>query len=255
MSKSFCLTELTESVLTVTINRPEARNALSRDTLIMLGNIFNGYKDNTNIKVVILKGMGEKSFAAGGDLKEFNNFRSKAEAEDISDIAFNALRAIKQFPVPVIAALNGSALGGGAELALACDFRVAAQHTKIGFVQASLGITSSWGGAIYLIERIGSSNALRLLTTAQVLNANDAKIASVIDEICSDNETLDECISRFIKPMIKIPSQSLRGSKALSIAYHEQLYKNLRATERSHFTHCWLHEDHWTRVEKILTHL
>src|SRR5918993_3980409 len=134
--------------LDVTINRPAKRNALSRDSLAALKRVFERHSGEHGIRVAVLTAAGEKSFAAGGDLKDLSTIRTLGEAAEMSRSARDVLDSIRRFPVPVVAALNGDALGGGAELAVACDMRVAATHARIGFVQGRLGITTAWGGGI-----------------------------------------------------------------------------------------------------------
>ncbi|MBM3359776.1 MAG: enoyl-CoA hydratase/isomerase family protein, partial [Betaproteobacteria bacterium] len=155
-------------VLNVSINRPDKRNALSRAVLGELKRVFSGHSGAQDLRVAVLRGAGEKSFAAGGDLRDLAQVRTRADTRRMAEQARDALEAIRSFPVPVVAALNGDALGGGAELAVACDFRVAASHARIGFIQGRLNIATAWGGGADLMRLVGPARALRLLAAAEL---------------------------------------------------------------------------------------
>ena len=174
-TSSFVLAEKIDSILFVTINRPEKRNALARDVLFQLKEIFTSYSHDEALALVVLTGAEDKSFAAGGDLIELNDVKTQEQARIMSDEAYGCLDAVRQFPLPVIAALNGDAMGGGSELAMACDFRLAAAHASLGFLQGKLNVTTAWGGGLDLIDLVGSSRALRLLATSALLTAEQAK--------------------------------------------------------------------------------
>ena len=135
MSDVHILSETRERVLYVTINRVEKHNALAISIIDTIGETFRAAAKDDALVAAVLRGAGEKTFAAGGDLRELAALRTAGEAETMARDAKTAFNAIRDFPVPVIAGLNGNAFGGGAELAVSCDFRVAANHARIGFVQ------------------------------------------------------------------------------------------------------------------------
>lgn len=133
-------------ILRVTVDRPERRNALARETLRELKTVFEIHAAQPDLRLAVLSGAGELAFCSGGDLVDLDDVRDQEATEQFAAEATAALDAIRMFPVPTIAALNGLALGGGAELAVACDMRLAASHAGIGFVQATLNISTAWGG-------------------------------------------------------------------------------------------------------------
>lgn len=239
--------------LDVTINRPDKRNALSQPALTLLKDIFESHAENPAIKLAVLTGAGEKSFAAGGDLVELASVRTIAEAEGMSRHSRAALDAVRRFPVPVIAMLNGDALGGGAELAVACDFRIAAPHARIGFVQGRLGISTAWGGGIDLAALVGPSRALLYLSRSDLFNAHDAKAAGLVDEIAGPGESLADAVGRFAAPMLGQVRQSLTAFKALVGAHRRGVSRaEMEDLETTRFAQAWCHEDHWALVNAVL---
>lgn len=247
------LAELAGSVLHVTVNRPEKRNALSRAVLAELKRVFTEYAEVSELRVAVLSGAGEKNFAAGGDLRDLAAVRTREEAHGMAEQARHALDAIRAFPVPVVAALNGDALGGGAELAVACDFRVAASHAHIGFIQGRLNIATAWGGGTDLMRLVGITNALRLLAASERLDAAGAQRLGLVDAVGAPEEPLRALTQRFIAPFLQQVPQVLRAFKALATAVRSGLpYAEVRALEARHLVETWVHPDHWQAADKIL---
>lgn len=237
-----------DAVLKLTVNRPEKRNALRLDLLDALGETLAGHAENKAIKVAVITASGDRCFAAGGDLQELDAIRSAPQAEAMSKRGRRALDRIRNFPLPVIAALNGLALGGGAELAMACDFRIAAQHAEIGFLQGQLAVTTAWGGGIDLVAAIGSQRALDLLISARRLTATQALEAGLFDRVCADNESLDTCLAAFLQPCLARSRQVLNGFKALAAGHRHIIHKHLSSIEQQHFVTSWTNDDHWVAV-------
>ena len=176
--------------LQVTINRPDRRNALSLELLDRLGETFTRYAADTTLKCAVLTAAGDRCFAAGGDLRELAVVRSEADTLAMSRRARAALAAVRCFPVPVLAALNGHALGGGAELALACDLRVATPQTELGFLQAQLNVTTAWGGGIDLLALLGPARGLALLLEARRLLVHTLlPVATISDQLGFEEAT------------------------------------------------------------------
>lgn len=239
--------------LDVTINRPTKRNALSREALALLRATLEAHAEDAEIKVLVLGGAGEKSFAAGGDLNDLSTLRTLEDAADMSRQSRAALEAVRRFPVPVVAALNGDALGGGAELAVACDLRVAAGHARIGFVQGRLGITTAWGGGIDLASLVGPSRALALLARCELLCAADAAAQGLVDRVAGPGETLADAVNDFVGPLLSLPRQVLAAFKALNLAYRRAAPRGeLEQIETDRFAETWVHDDHWRAADAIL---
>jgi enoyl-CoA hydratase len=246
------IAEIADGVLNATINRPEKRNALSRALLAELKRVFSDFAA-AGLRVAVLRGAGDKSFAAGGDLHELSRVRTTGETRRMAEEARDALDAIRFFPVPVVAALNGDALGGGAELAVACDFRVAASHAHIGFIQGRLNIATAWGGGEDLMRLVGPAKALRLLAASERVDAVAARELGLVDAAGAPGESLQAVIDRFIAPFREQAPHVLRAFKALAIAFRKgQPAAPVREIETRHLVETWVHPDHWEAADRIL---
>ena len=174
----------------ITINRPKKLNALNKDTITELSLAFKLLEDDTEVKVIILTGSGEKAFVAGADIAEFANF-SVDEGGNLArkgqEILFDY---VENLSTPVIAAINGFALGGGLELAMACHFRVASDNAKMGLPEVSLGVIPGYGGTQRLPQLVGKGKAMELIMTAAMISADDAKNYGLVNHVT----TLDELL-------------------------------------------------------------
>ncbi|TAK55870.1 MAG: enoyl-CoA hydratase/isomerase family protein [Gammaproteobacteria bacterium] len=243
------IVERHDSVVWLRINRPASRNALCRKTLAALGSAFAAAATDPALKAAVLSGEGDEAFAAGGDLKELSSVRSPGQAAELFDIASTALDELRHFPVPVIAALNGLALGGGAELALACDFRVAAAHAKIGYIQAQLNISPGFGGGADVMRLLGPSRAMLHCLTGVPLDARQAHAAGLVDQVAAEGESLACSVARFLEPILAQTAQVIRAYKAIAIAERLGLpLAERRKLERDSFAATWTHPDHWAAV-------
>jgi enoyl-CoA hydratase len=245
--------QVANGVLWVELNRPEQRNALSLEVLEELKSVFHDGAGDQVLRCAVLTGRGERSFAAGGDLKELDSMRSADDANRVLACGRAALDAIRAFPTPVIAAINGVAVGGGAELAVACDFRVSVASAKIGFVQGTLNISTAWGGAADLIGILGPTKALELLVSGRTVSANDALELGLVDKVCAEGESLRETADAFVAPWIGRPSHVIRALTAVSRAAKRERRRALENVESSAFLSTWVHEDHWRAAAAALS--
>jgi enoyl-CoA hydratase len=244
--------ESSGGVLRVTINRPDKRNALSAEVLRSLAEVFASNATDENLRVAILRGAGDQCFAAGGDLRELSAITTVDGAREMARDAKASLEQIRNFPLPVIAALNGDAMGGGAELSVACDFRIAAAHARIGFVQGRLNISTAWGGGIDLMHLVGPSIALGLLCRSDMLSGTEATVIGLVDAVARDGQSLDDLIANFIAPILKQSPQVLRAFKAVAKGVRSGLPRtDLNEIETAMFADTWVHEDHWAAAKKI----
>lgn len=246
------LASVRDGVLYVTLNRPEKRNPLSRAMLAALRQTFDAHRDN-ELALAVLSGAGERSFAAGGDLRDLERVRTPAQARKLFALGNGALQAIRTFPVPVVAALNGVALGGGAELALACDLRIAAAHARIGFVQGRLNIPAAWGGGSDLLAVVGPARGLELLASARVLSAGQARDAGLVEAVAEDGEPFATFVERSIAPWAKQRPQVMRAFKWQAAARKLGLPRTqIDGRDRDLFALAWCHPEHWEAAKSIL---
>lgn len=176
-------------VRTITLNRPKALNALNKKTLTEIEQAFLEIEANSGIRTVILTGAGDKSFVAGADIHEMKSF-SPIEAERFSRLGHRVLDTVSACRVPVIAAVNGYALGGGLELALACDFIYASEHASFGLVEAKLGLIPGFGGNARLMRRVGDAMAREMIFSALQLNAAEAFRTGLVNRVTQDGEVV-----------------------------------------------------------------
>lgn len=250
MSENQLLIRRTDDTLTLTINRPEKRNALKMSLLDEIGAALQAHNNDETLKCAIITATGDRCFAAGGDLQELDAIRSPEQAEAMSKRGRAALDQVRQFQLPVIAGLNGLAYGGGAELAMACDLRVAVPSAEIGFLQAQLNVTTAWGGGIDLIAAVGRQKALGLLLSSKRLSAEEACDLGLIEHVCAPGQDLDAGLQEFLSPYLQRSTQVLSGFKALALAHRKRLHETLNAVEQETFIASWTHPDHWAAVEQ-----
>lgn len=197
------LTKKEDQVFTITINRESKLNALNIQTLTDIKNAVLSIYDDAGVKGVIITGSGPKAFAAGADIEEFASFNIE-EGTRMSAEGHAVLNAIEHCPKPVIAAVNGFALGGGNELAMACHMRVASENAKFGQPEVNLGITPGYAGTQRLAQLIGKGRALELLMTADVINAQEAHRLGLVNHVVP----LDQLIGKCMEILGKIKSKS-----------------------------------------------
>jgi len=248
MSDDALLIKLQDGVLTLTINRPAQRNALNLALLDTLGAQLLAHRDTDDLRCAVITAAGDKCFAAGGDLKELDPLRSEAEARAMSQRVRRALNCVREFPLPVIGALNGLALGGGAELAMACDLRIAAAHAEIGFLQAQLNLTTAWGGGIDLLAAVGPGRGLELLLSARRIGAEEAAQLGLFNRVAPSGQSLETCLDEFLQVYKQRSPRVLRGFKAMALGQRRSLHEALADTEEAHFVDSWVHSDHWDAV-------
>ena len=185
------LIEKQDNLAIVTINRPTKLNALNKATIEELHTTFNDLNNDSTTKVIILTGSGEKAFVAGADISEFAHF-SVSEGEQLAakgqELLFDF---VQNLPTPVIAAVNGFALGGGLELAMSCHFRIASANAKMGLPEVTLGVIPGYGGTQRLAQLIGKGRAMELIMTANMIDAETAKSYGLVNHVVPQEELLD----------------------------------------------------------------
>ena len=175
----------------LTINRPKALNALNWDTLRDLGNFIEKDFPKEGIRALIITGSGDKAFVAGADIAQMSEM-SSTEFKEYTDYAHNVYSLIENSPCPSIAAINGYALGGGCELALACDIRIASEKAKMGFPEVKLGIFPGWGGSQRTTRIMGVGKAKELIFSGEMISAEEALRIGLVERVVPHEEIMSE---------------------------------------------------------------
>jgi enoyl-CoA hydratase len=237
-------------VLILTVDRPEARNALAGSTMRELDAHLSQLADREDVHCAVITGAGERAFIAGGDLKELESLRDEAFAGEMAEAMRASLDRIPSLPVPVIAAINGAALGGGAEVAIACDFRIACDDARIGFTQPLLGLMPAWGGIERLAASTGRSRALYLLTTGRALSGREAAAWGVVEE-SAPRSHFDQRWRELAQEVAGAPRQVLAGIKAAMQAAHPGSRPDLARQAVADFARAWADPRHWEMAEAL----
>ena len=251
-SKDITVEERAGGAIWITIDRPLKHNALARGVLADLGHAVAAAGARPDTRLIVLTGAGERFFAAGGDLVELSSVRDASATIDRAEKSRAALDAVRTCPVPVLAYLNGDAIGGGAELALACDMRIQASHARIGFIQARLAISSAWGGGPDLCQLVGGARAMRMMGRGELIDAPQALRWGLADALATDGPAGKD-VQAFLEPLRTCAPQVLRGIKAQTVAWRQGAsYETRRTVERQQVLNTWLHDDHWRASDKFL---
>ena len=189
------LAERRDAALILTLNRADAGNAIGTDTARALARRIESTRGDESIRTIVLTGAGDRYFCTGGDVKAYARLESPAELDRAFGLMRDVCDAIENLPCPVIAAVNGYAVGGGAELMLACDLRIAAANAQIGFPQSRLGIMPGWDGTERLLRTVGRANAARLLFSGIRVGAADGLALGLIDEVVPAGEALAQALA------------------------------------------------------------
>ncbi|APX99013.1 enoyl-CoA hydratase/isomerase family protein [Lacinutrix venerupis] len=178
------------AITTITINRPSKLNALNKATIEELHDAFKTANNDASVKVIIITGVGEKAFVAGADISEFANFNVENGGKLAAKGQELLFDFVQNLSTPVIAAVNGFALGGGLELAMAAHFRIASDNAKMGLPEVSLGVIPGYGGTQRLPQLIGKGRAMEMIMTAGMIDANTAKDYGLVNHVVSQEELI-----------------------------------------------------------------
>ena len=177
------LTETNNGVATITINRPKQLNALNKDTIAELSNYLDELRNDKDVRVIVITGSGEKAFVAGADIKEFADFTVEQGKELAAKGQKTLFNKVENMNKPVIAAVNGFALGGGLELAMACHIRIASDNARVGLPETSLGVIPGYGGTQRLAHLAGKGKAMEMILTAGMIKAQEAMQWGIVNNV------------------------------------------------------------------------
>ena len=231
--------ERSDGLAAITIDRPHARNAIALSTM---GELEEALDAADGALALVIRGGGDRAFVSGGDLKELAALRTLDEASGMARRMRAVCDRIAAFPAPVVAALNGHALGGGAEVAVAADIRIAADDIKIGFNQVSLEIMPAWGGAERLAALVGRGRALMLAGTGTILGAGEAERLGLIDKVVPrasfDDEWRSLATALANRPAGQIKRVVSGATPAEAVAA---------------FAGLWVSDEHWTAADRVMS--
>jgi enoyl-CoA hydratase len=216
--------EVERAVATVTVDRPDAMNALDVTTLTELGARLAELKDDENVRAVVLTGAGDRAFIAGADIKAMSAMDVSA-ARSWGELGHTVARRLETMPKPTIAAINGFALGGGCELAAACDIRYASSHAKLGQPEINLGIIPGWGGTQRLARLCGLGFANELILTGRLVEADEAHSRGLVDGV--HDPVLDKALETAHLLATKSPVAIAAAKRALNHALQGDHVANL----------------------------
>ena len=215
------LTEIKDQILYVTINRAAKLNALNKEVLSDLADVIEFATKSDDVKGVLITGAGEKAFVAGADISEFANYTIIEGAQLAAEGQESLFDFIENLKKPVIAAVNGFALGGGLELAMACHFRIASDNAKMGLPEVSLGLIPGYGGTQRLPQLVGKGKAMEMIMTAGMITAQEAAQWSLVNHVVTQEELLDFCFGIAQKIMKNSPIAISQAIKAINASFSE----------------------------------
>ena len=229
-----------------TIDRPQAKNALDHSTLNeLIDAVAEAGRDNS-VRAAVLTGGGH-TFVSGGDLRELRDKNTPQDAERFSDLGWDLCRAMSELPLPIVCAMPGPAIGGGAELALACDMRVADVRAKLSFKQVRMGVTTAWGTVPRLVSLVGAGTAARLLYASHDVTAAEAKLIGLVDDV-TENGLARTTALAWASDIAEGSPRAIADMKRL-VRETTATAKDVRALERQLFADTWSGADHAEAVE------
>lgn len=247
MDYQYLLVEKEESKAIVKINRPKALNALNTDVLKELKHLFTNLEEDREIKVIVITGKGEKAFVAGADITEMKD-KSPVEAKEFAETGHAAFNQIENCSKPVIAAINGYAFGGGNELALACDIRLASENAKFGQPEVGLGIIAGFGGTQRLPKIIGPSRAKEMLLTGDTIDAKKAQEIGLVSNVVTQEELMDKALKMASSIAENAPLALKMTKEAIDFGLSEGVEKGLKY-ETNAFSYCFSTDDQKNGME------
>lgn len=231
------------NALLLTIDRPEAGNSMSAEVSQAFLSILDGIEDDTTLRAVVITGAGKRFFCAGGDVKRYALIETKDQLRDMMRLASTVFRRFEALPIPVIAAINGSAIGGGVELLLGADIRIAAAHAEIGLPQIRLGIITAWGGYERLVRDVGYSRAMEIVMIGERISAADAMRLGLVNAVAEDGDAVAAALEMAAK-FDKAAPLALAGAKRVLLAAATQPPDKAESLAAETVVDLWFTEDH-----------
>lgn len=240
MNYSNILYSIDDAICTITVNRPDKLNALNRDTIAEIGMAIEAAENDPGVMGIILTGSGSKAFIAGADISEFSAY-NLAQGMELSAHGHGVFNRAEQCSKPVIAAVNGFALGGGCELAMACHMRVAAENARFGQPEVKLGLIPGYGGTQRLAQLVGKGKAMELLMTADMIDASEAYRLGLANYVVPADQLMDKCREILNKIKAQAPLAIAEIVRTVNAFYDKE--KDGYREEIERFGACFTTED------------
>lgn len=239
-------------ILQVTINRPERRNAIDFDVMNELSQILAGALHNERILALTIIGSGTKAFCSGGDLSVFHALESEEEAFEMLSRMGDILYRIAAFPLPVFALINGTAVGGGMEIAAAADFRLVSESAELGFIQGRQAITTGWGGGALLFEKMQHDAAMTMLMSGRKIGAVKAKELGFASEVLEASDFESKALHYVKESLVSFPPvlkayKQMQVEKWMATGLRDRMNKEIRQCAK-----LWTGEEHMRLVQNFL---
>ena len=235
---------INNGIATLRVNRQEARNALNWTAQEQFAAAVAEVEEDTAVRGLIITGAGDKAFVSGGDLKELSQHPEQAAGERLNRVMRDALERLTQLPIPVIAAVNGDAFGGGCEILTACDLRLAASHARFCFAQVKNALCTGWGGTARLVNLLGQGRALDLLLTARTFSAQEAVAMGLVQQVVDETVGLETAVIHLAESLAALPRHALAATKQLAYAAGHRPAAEMNQLETRLFIDLWSQPDH-----------
>lgn len=248
MTETLKIDKKDNGIVIITFNRPDTLNALNLEAMVAFWHAIRDLKQDEYVRVLILTGAGEKAFCSGGDLVELRQRITEDDAHYFTKIMRDALSDMENLPIPVIAAINGFALGGGSEIALACDMRIVDSDAKMGMVQINMALTPGWGAGQRLLRLVGYNKAMELLLKGTILSADDLLTLKLANQKVDAGQALPTALT-FAEEIASRPPKVVQGIKQILRAGLTQTPEQAQQVERDIFPTLWADTAHVDAVE------
>ena len=227
----------------LTIDRPHAGNSISADVTTALDEALTALEGDGDVVAIVITGAGDKFFSSGGDIKQYRELVTREQLRGAFERPRRLLDRLEALPLPVIAAVNGIAMGGGAELMLACDLRLAAPTASIAFPYVRLGLIPGWHGTERLTRNCGYTNAMYLLLSGDTVGAEEALRLGLINRICDDLPVVDTALA-LVEKLARAAPLSLAASKRVLLGAYQLPGEEARGLAESACEDLWMSDDH-----------
>lgn len=233
------------------IENPERRNAFNWDMQEEFSRLTHTLDTDKDLRVLMITGAGDKAFCTGGDLKQLSKHLNQAGGKQLNATMSNALTRLTRMGVPIIAAVNGDAFGGGCEIVTACDIRVGVSYSRYCFAQVKNGLTTGWGGTSRLVQLIGLSRALDLQLTARIFDAEEAYLLGLLNYVVPA-DSFNDTVYGLAERLASLPKNALAKTKWLARSALHNPPKKVNEQEAHYFLSLWGKPDHKEAVEAFL---